>query len=463
MNTLPGDIPVIETHGKSPAFWEGRSVIFVANLLSLFFGNRGETHLLEHEISDVDTYGGRLLPILSILFKDGDNLLVLEREPEPALTAYFRDTLGLELPEVAVLPHARYEELTRAAANGSDLPDEPIVRSLRQHPATMTDGFVTDAGLSQLSAALGKRTLSTAEGSRRGNNKYLLHCALESEGLPVFETHLAESPGEIGPALARLRKSGYNRAVAKAQLGASGIGLKRIALEDADPAIPASFFHEGPCMVQGWLAPGTLGVREVLSPSVQMFLDEETVYLYDLTEQILSGEASVHEGNESPPPYLEQLPAVAPELFRQAGMAGRWLHAQGYRGPASTDFLVTLDGSPGGHTVYVCEINARVTGATYPSVLARRFFPGGSWLMRNLKFARPSPGSEILTILREHGHLFTGGGAGGILPINFNLTPDGLVEKGQFVCLADSSRGCARALRQAEEELPIDWSYLLDR
>ena len=463
MNVASEQPEVIETCGNSPEFWEGRSVLFVANLLSLFFGNRGEMYMLEHEISGVDSYGGRLLPIISLLYPGGDNLLVLEREPEPALTHYFRETLRLELPEVAILPYDRYQELTVAAMAGESLPDWPVVSQLANHRATLADGFVTDIGLSSLSAALGKQTLSTAEGSRRGNNKYRLHCALEDEGLPVFDTHVAESHRAVDEAVARLKRKGYSSAVVKAQLGASGIGLKRIEVDDRQASVPDSFFHEGPCMVQGWISPGYAGVCEVLSPSVQMFVTDSEVTLYDLTEQILSGEASVHEGNESPPPYLDRLPGLRQELFRQAGVAGRWLHQQGYRGTASTDFLVACDDSAAGFTAYVCEINARVTGATYPSVLARRFFPGGSWLMRNLKFSHPATGAEILETLRKHGHLFTGKETEGILPVNFNLTADGLVDKGQFLCLAESVGGCSTILSKAEADLPIDWSYIFDR
>lgn len=463
MDTLSVPPAVTETCGVSPRFWEGRSVLFFANLLSLFFGNRGETYLLEQEISGVDSYGGRLLPVVSLLFPGGDNLLVLERQPDPALVEYLGATLGLVLPDMAILPHAGYLQLAAATGSGKALPEWPVVSQMANHPAMLVDGFVTDLALSQLSAALGKKTLSTPEGSHRGNNKFLLHCALEDAGLPVFDTHVADSPGAIRDAVAKLKRLGYTSAVVKAQVGASGIGLKRVHVDDPEPAVPSSFFHEGPCMVQGWITPGRAGVREVLSPSVQMFVTADTVALYDLTEQILSGEASVHEGNESPPPYLERLPGLREELFRQAAVAARWLHAQGYRGTASADFLVAIDGSPAGFAAYVCEINARVTGATYPSVLARRFFPGGSWLMRNLKLSHPATGSQVLAALHEHGHLFTGNEPGGILPVNFNLTADGLVDKGQFLCLSQSPGGCSRLLSEAEADLPIDWSYILDR
>ena len=75
---------------------------------------------------------------------------------------------------------------------------------------------------------------------------------------------------------------------------------------------------------QGWLQPGELGVREIFSPSVQLFLDDESVSLYDLTEQILS-DASIHQGNEAPPPYLPMKKGLRSELLRQAGEAGSWL------------------------------------------------------------------------------------------------------------------------------------------
>ena len=60
----PPALQVIPTRGKTPHCWENRSVIFVANLLSLFFGNREGARLLEAETPCVDSYGGRLLPAL---------------------------------------------------------------------------------------------------------------------------------------------------------------------------------------------------------------------------------------------------------------------------------------------------------------------------------------------------------------------------------------------------------------
>jgi hypothetical protein len=214
-------------------------------------------------------------------------------------------------------------------------------------------------------------------------------------------------------------------------------------------------------MLQGWTQVGLHGVMSVRSPSVQMFLDEESVHLYDLTEQLLS-DASVHEGNESPPPYLDDFPGLREELFEQAAEAGRWLHAQGYRGTASADFLVAERAGHGDRRVYVCEVNARVTGATYPSVLARHFRPLGAWLMRNLKFARLEDGAHLLQLLEKRGDLFHEGRSSGILPINFNTTAEGHVEKGQFLCLRGTTAECQDLLLRGEKDLPIDWSYVRD-
>ena len=136
-----------------------------------------------------------------------------------------------------------------------------------------------------------------------------------------------------------------------------------------------------------------------------MFLDDESVYLFDLTEQILSKD-SIHEGNISPPPYLGEMPGIREELLRQAGVAGEWLHAQGYRGTASTDFLLVEKESGDAPEVYICEINARVTGATYPSVLARHVAPKGAWLLRNVRIQEPLEGDRLLDLLHWPGHLY---------------------------------------------------------
>lgn len=453
---VANQVETIAEPGRLPTFPK-RNGVFVANLLGLFFGNDEQTQMLADEVGELDSYGGRLIPIIDLMFPGRDsNLLVLEREPDPALCRYFEDTAGLSLPELFVLPHQEYTGIGEALAEGRSI-EHRILSVLESHTAPVIQGYVTDPTLSSLARATGKRTLSSAEGSHRGNNKRELHLHLEAIGLPVVATELAESPDDVPGCLERLRAAGYSAGVVKSAIGASGIGLIKIdSLGDPDiPTVPDNFFFEGPCLVQGWLKPGEFGVAEIKSPSVQLFLDEESVALYDITEQILS-RASVHEGNEAPPYYLADRPDLRIELLRQAGEAARWLHAQGYRGTGSVDFLV-VEKEDGSTTAYVCEINARVTGATYPSLLARHFIPDGAWLMRNLRFKKPLTGEELLKILRDSGDLFIPGKTeAGVLPINFNFGSDRLVHKGQFLCLAHSTAGSHVLLEMAELDLPCE-------
>ena len=457
----PADRPrILRGTGLTTTEREERGVIFFANLLSLFFGNRGGARMLEDEIRWVDSYGGRLLPALGLIFGRGRHVLVLERKPDEALVAYF-ESLGLELPRQRVLTRSEFLEL--GASLEDDVPtDHPLLRSLGDEPAEVVDGFVTDETIGRIAAALGKRTLSTPEGSHRGNNKLLLHQHLESLGLPVPPTRLAGTPEEAADQIAEFGREAHRHAVIKAQIGASGIGLLKIPTATPDARVHRSFFHEGPCMVQAWLEPGVDGIESVHSPSVQFFVEDETIHLYDLTEQILGAGDSIHQGNESPPPHLQRRPELAETLFRQAAVAARWLHGQGYRGAGSTDLLLVC---PAGRQpeAYVCEINARVTGATYPSVLARHFRPRGAWRMRNLELARPMSGRSLIERLRRKDELFDPARPQGILPINFNLDPDGLVRKGQFLAIGDDPADCRHLLDAARADLPVKWDYGHDR
>ncbi len=328
---------------------------------------------------------------------------------------------------------------------------------IARHAAGWVDGFVTDRRLERVARALGKRTVSTCGGSREGNNKHLLHRHLENAGYDVFETYLAASAEDLPEYLSRLRASGYPRAVLKAQVGASGFGMLRVSTgEPLAAEVPAYMFFEGPCLVQGWLDEQVEGVRSIGSPSVQMFLDDHSVNIYDVTEQVLSDE-SIHEGNLAPPPTLERRARAREQILEQAEAAGTWLHGRGYRGTASADFLlVERDGRT---EVRVCELNARVTGATYPAVLARHFRPRGAWLMRNLRFHATLKADSLLQTLDRAGCLFRPGDACGMLPINFNPGPDGRVVKGQFLCLARNIADCAANLAQSEAVLPVDWAY----
>lgn len=159
------------------------------------------------------------------------------------------------------------------------------------------------------------------------------------------------------------------------------------------------------------------------------------------------------------PPYLDDAPEVRDELLRQAGVAGEWLHGQGYRGTASVDFILVEREGRRVPEVYVCEINARVTGATYPSILATHFTPQGAWLMRNLRLRKPVEGGSLLEMLEGPGHLYHAGDDFGVLPINFNFGRDGLVHKGQFLCLAATPAECHECLRAAESNLPVEWDF----
>jgi hypothetical protein len=187
-----------------------------------------------------------------------------------------------------------------------------------------------------------------------------------------------------------------------------------------------------------------------------MFLDDESVSLFDWTEQILS-DASVHEGNMSPPPYIQEHPALKDELFRQAAIAGEWLHNQGYRGTASTDFVVIEQ--DGRNQVIICEINARVTGATYPAVLARHFMPAGCWKMRNIQFRKSLDGDQLLSLIDNAQVLYRPGKDTGIIPFNLNTDDQGKVIKGQFLCLGDDHEQCSGVLAKAWTALPVEWGY----
>ncbi|MEM0895336.1 MAG: hypothetical protein AAGJ79_00515 [Verrucomicrobiota bacterium] len=442
---------------KPVDFWADRNTIFVANILNLFFGNEEETQMLRNEVGELPSYGGRLLPMLDLVYAGpGKNLLVLERAPDPALIDYFGETMGLSLPEFVIGPHP---ELLEFAASGRK--DFSWIEHIEKHGRHRLDGYVTDEALVKLAKATGKPgTFASMDGSRDGNNKGLLHDHLVAAGLPTPPTEKAASREEVRSALKSLAAQGFRAAVVKAPLGASGIGLIKVRSiegegEKVAATVPKHFMREGPCMVQGWLEPGREGIEKIHSPSIQLFLDDARVVLFDVTEQILSHD-SVHEGNESPPPYL-QAPGGEErlcELSRQAKAAGAWLHGRGYRGTASVDFLLA-EKADEKFEAYVCEINARTTGATYPSVLARHLLPDGAWLLRNLRFTEPARGVELVGRLRVSGHLFRRGiTERGVFPVNFNVDPQGLVQKGQFLCLAPRDGASRTLMELAKLDLP---------
>jgi len=424
------DVEVLKIPGEMPQVWD-RNVIFFANILSLFFGNEKQTNLLIKEVGALGSYGGRLIPLINLIFKGDKNVLVLEREPDQNLIDYFENTLKLKLPEIDILNHKDYCALARSEEAGSDFIDY-----LKGHTAKTIDGYVTDPILDYLANATDKNTLSTIRGSKKGNNKLLLHEFLVDNNLPIFSTFIAENEEQIFSGLKSLKAENYNTAVVKAPIGASGIGMMKVDIRKDAPSessFPEHLFYEGSCMVQGWLDSSCEGVEYIGSPSVQMFLRDDVISLHDITDQILSAE-SVHQGNVSPPPYIEDMEGLKEELLNQAERVSVWVYAMGYRGTASCDFHVIKRG--GSFEVRACEVNARVTGATYPTILAGHFMPSAAWLMRNVRFDPPKTSEDIIHLLESEKLLYHPGNDYGILPINFNPDEQNNIVKGQFLFLA---------------------------
>lgn len=450
-----------------PRFWR-HDVMFFANLLGMFPGNARKLLELKETVGEVDSYGGRLVPVLSLLYGGEHNTLILEHRPAQALCRYFADTLGLRLPRLELLPHEDYEEFGRRWHQGGRDEAErlPWLAALRKDPARQVDGYVTDETLEEIAHSLHKPLAMNPQSWWKANNKLLLHRFLQSAGLPVIATEIVNCAAGVPGALRSLARQGFRSAVLKSQIGASGVGMKKLpglasrsqelALED----VPDHFFLEGEIMVQGWLEPGYGRIQRTQSPSVQFFVDGTRTELYDVTEQILSGE-SVHQGNLAPPPYLARWPGLREELLRQAGAVSQWLVEVGFRGTGSVDFLVAERAGDVSPAVFVCEANARVTGATYPSVLARRFAPRGAWLMRNLRLSHPLPEDAVLARLQRQQHLFEPHRDRGVLPVNVNFGEDELVHKGQFLCLAPTARECFDCLESAQRDLLVDTSPLV--
>ena len=423
-----------------PNFWD-RQVVFFANLYEIFYENREKTEALAGEVGPSRSYGGRFLPALNLLYRGSGNILVLEEAPSVALCEYFQNDLDLSLPEVQILPARDYRSIGEpdetAAAREIIARLQEELGGARSSHHQWVDGFVTEPGLIEIARRLGLPTTTTQEASRRGNNKLLIFEHFRDAGWPVIPTELAPSPAAVAGCLDILGRQGFTHAVVKSQMGASGIGLQKLRIQtDRDLLLPDYFFTEGPVMVQGWLQPGERGISETRSPSVQFFLADDRATVFDITEQLLTGKI-LHAGNQAPPPYLVAEPELRDVLLEQSRVAIRWLHAQGYRGFGGLDFIVAEHRNRTAPEVYLSEINARVTAATYPSILVRHLDPGARWTMRNIDLFDGESEAEIVRRLDRAGHLFLPGKPG-IIPLNFSSPAGGAPGKGQFLGIGEA-------------------------
>jgi len=455
--------PPVRVHvrlGELPALWPG-SAVFFADLYAIFYGEPEKTRQLEANVSGFFGYGGRLIPMLGLLYRGPDNLLLLQEPVDPAPLAYFRD-LGLDLPAIEVLDHHRYATFHEGLEANPDLMDR-----IRAHPARRLDGYVTDPPLERIARRLGKDLVNTYPQSREANDKIALERFLKDANLPVFDGGEAVPGRDLAARLRQLERLGYRRAVIRSSLGASGFGVATVDLGTGTATgrpgdLPAFLAHEERVLLQGWVEPGVRGVGRVTSPSVQFFIGDD-ITLFDLTGQLLK-DASIHEGNVAPPldlpTDLPDGPGLTAEVLAQSREVVRWVAGTGYRGTGSIDFLVFE--RDGGWEVVVCEVNARVTGATYPSLLARRFLPGQAWLMRNVAFEPAFDCAWALDALEGAGLLFRPEDPEGVLPINFIRDERGHVVKAQLLFLAGRPQRCVELIGECVRLLPIRGGYERD-
>ncbi|MBP9854810.1 MAG: hypothetical protein KBD53_08085 [Candidatus Omnitrophica bacterium] len=441
-------VKIHQIPGQIPPFWD-RSVAFLANMLSLFYGNMSETNILKSEIGALETYGSRLVPLINLIYRGPHNILFLEVPPNDQLITYFTNDLKLSLPEIQIFPYEMYEMF---AEKKDDYPEKSkeLIRLLLQSKVDYLDGYLVDSAMMNLAEITGKRLIGTKQGCRNGNNKLLLHQFLQTMDLAVFDSYEADSVESIKKCMQTLKADGYHHVVVKAPIGFSGVGMHKVSLDQSFENIkmPEYLFFEKKVLVQGWIDETVEGVKFVGSPSVQIFVDDQNVYIYDLTDQILNPDC-IHEGNVAPPVFLSHGFDCHRELFDQAEVAGQWLFDQGYRGTGSIDFQVIAYHKK--IEVRICEINARITGATYPSILARTFLPKGAWLMRNICFNSGRTAKSIFDVLNDKGLLFKPGMSQGIMPFNFNAHEMEEIVKGQFLFLGPEVNDVFGLLKRWQE------------
>jgi len=251
--------------GELPPLWDFPAVFF-ANLESIFFGNPEKTRELIDNVQGFHSYGGRLVPIIGILYKGDKSLLLLRKAPEPALLEYYCEDLGLSVPDLEIISHGADSGFGRSAE------DRTAKKRIRQHPAKVIDGFVTDEHLSSAARSLGKKLINTGNSCKDANDKVLLNRFLSSADLPMFDGREAVPGSDLEDALSELRAGGYGRAVIKTSLGASGFGMYMVDLaKKAVHAPQIDVFHRESVLVQGWVEEGQHGVETISSPSVQFF------------------------------------------------------------------------------------------------------------------------------------------------------------------------------------------------
>jgi len=248
----PSAIDIVSDHRRMPPLHRG-GALYLGNLYAIFYGDGSRTRELMGRVSGFFGYGGRLLPIVDLLYPQGPNLLLLEQIPDPPLLDLLGGHLALSLPRFEVIEPEQASTFEQGLASRPDLLPQAGIQ-----PGFWIDGFVADAELERLGHHFGLRPATTCIASRHANDKSRLRLFLESQGLPRFDGGLVHNLEDVARMGIQLRGMGYRRAALRAAIGASGFGFWPVDLEGGDPLPdPPHLFEHGPAQLEGRLAPGS--------------------------------------------------------------------------------------------------------------------------------------------------------------------------------------------------------------
>ncbi len=288
----------------------------------------------------------RSLSSRAIFLATPDDLVVVDREPDPSWIEYLQ-RVGLKLPQIRVA-QGEGETLVERITDDAELCAELRERG---YPIKPYMGSIQNQTLAH---QLGLRYIAPdSQLVDRLNHKSNLDQILLEIGLPRIPTEVSTRDQIVHDA--RFAFEEHGSLMIRSDLSIGGHGVWRIENTQGIDQLANGIKVANPDRKFIWQP-----LKAVTnSPNVQYEITDDSCTLLGISAQQMT-ESFAFGGNNFPSPLSNNQ-----SILDQSQETAQWLQTQGYRGLVGFDFIVTTN-----QEVYIVEINPRVNTSTFPLILS---------------------------------------------------------------------------------------------
>ena len=394
-------------------------------MFSQFLGNSKILYLNDrHEEEDTHKedrrklYDKRIFPLL-----EKDDFTIFAEKIDSFLWDYYR---SLDLAKIKPKnifyadSYLKYPSLTKAV-----LADKNLIQRLKQEKFHFLMPYIESYDMGKLAGEIGAFLFRSADFTDWINNKSNYRKVLRELKLPLipgYQTNLEKAKRHFK----ELKKRGFKKVVLKKERSVSGFSVFVTEKEeDFDQCLKDNLSEQKSFVLEGFIE----DVR--YSPNFQYFITENNVEFIVATDQILEKDRVSYSGNLYPS-FLIKKPAVLKTINEMSEKICGYLQTKRCFGLAGIDYIVTKQGK-----VYSTEVNARINGSTFPSLIIEKLFGEDAnihWLFKTFHFKPVS----FENLFNKFKYFIKKRGDFGVLPIGVDLLES--MGEGQFMIISRSSK-----------------------